>query len=98
MSSSTSRQIADLIAIYCTYWCANKVSSVAQIAVPQQIGDGKNSVKRVNAYESAVGAILSTTGATKLKIQQLVSGNATTLTPQLSIVGSAIDPVTYSGT
>ena len=97
-STSVGEQVSDLIVTYSTYWCANRVAAVAQIAVPQQIGDGKNTLKRGNDFENVVAAVRVILGATKSKIQTLLGGTATVATSQISIVGSAIDPVTYSGT
>jgi hypothetical protein len=96
-SDAIAARVSDLISSYCTYWCATRVLAVSQISVPQQVGDGKNTLKRGSAFEDAKSAIAGMLGQTKAKIQELISGSSTVVTAQISIVGSAIDPVTYSG-
>jgi hypothetical protein len=45
-ANSTDKSIADAIGLYCTYFCSILMLKSLQLATPQTVSDGKNSMNR----------------------------------------------------
>ena len=90
------KSVADALTLYSTYFCAILVVKSLQLAAPQAIADGKNSLSRFAAMDwQGMSAHLKERAAFyKTFIQDATATNAVTVYTAFAGVGLAVDPVT----
>ena len=97
-TTAEARRLAALVRSYTTYWCAYRALITFVVALPQQVSDGKN-MRQIGSdltglREAIAGSMLA---AQKTILLALGSTAAASSIAQLTLVDSALDPVTYDG-
>ena len=95
-ASETQISISDALGLYSTYFCGKLVAKSLQLAAPQAISDGKNSLSRFNTIDwQGLNNFLSERAAFyKSLLQELVVTTSTTVDYiAFAGVGLAVDPV-----
>lgn len=96
-ASAADVRKGSLLQQYAKYFCAYALSKSALFRVPQQISDGKNSMKRFSAADELLRLQENLKGAMKVyrdTLVELEGGTATSAATYFSGVGDNYDPVT----
>lgn len=97
MQDSSSPQVAQALISYCTYWCAAKVAQTLVVSLPQQVGDGKNTIQRYPDLEALVPAMMGGMAEARQAVLSglgLLASAATRQVTLFGVAGLAVDPVT----
>lgn len=93
-STADQRAIAAAVRSYCTHWIALQCLQLAPLAVPSDVADGKNAVKRDTKAEAAMERVQGGLLAARRKLEKEVNG-VTLSTGSLFVRDTpAYDPVT----
>lgn len=97
LNTSGTENEKDALNLYCTYFCAALVAVSVQMAAPQKVSDGKDSLDRFATIDWAniTRKLNERTEFYRKLMQQLMGETTVTTTYSLfSAVGLANDPVT----
>lgn len=88
------RAIASALISYCTYWCAAKVAQTIAVSLPQQVGDGKNTLQRYPDTDAVMTAMLAGMAEARQTILGQLSQPSAIRVSLFGVARLAVDPVT----
>lgn len=96
-ASSVEKNIADALILYATYYCCGLTIVSLQMATPQAVSDGKNSLSRFTPsnWQEIENTVKERAAFYKKLLQELTSSITSASSPTLLTgAGLAVDPVT----
>lgn len=93
-ATAEQRSVAAALRIYSTYWLALQCAQLAPLAIPSDVADGKNAIKRDPKAEAALERVQGHLLAARRKLEKEVNGVTLSTGSQLVRDTPAYDPVT----